>query len=650
MITKSKFKLGLDCIQKLRHYSNGLPSTLTADNLLSLLAEGGGAVEALQRVVEPPHWVGPDGGAEKAPESLARIKDAVVSVTQSGKSLSLYEVTIVHGNFMARIDLLRVCKGRIELVEIKATSWKPPTPERPLGEILKKDNKGIMSGWVPYVQDLAFQYELLTRWLKDHADKLGVTSNLPVIPKLLLIKSGGKAGQADRLASFHTRYAKDFRGNLRPEVEYSGPKIKSTDLLVEVEASREVELILGNAQAHDPAFKGCGISECMRRMEMIVIPAQWPKSADSLCAKCKKCEYRDDTQDRSGVVRCWGADVDATPAHILKLAYLSDAQVSSAIALCSNPAEATLTALPEIDLQERQKNQWRYTLSGQIGVKDSFSKDRFSALDAPAQGPVYFLDFETSSYPIPSRVGGEPYQLVPFQFEGHFLPSRDDTLDKRVLLPGFLDLAGEDPRRAMARALVAQFGTSGPIYHWSIHEKTVITQVMKSIAAEQGGPDDSQLVTSCQAIIDRLVDLMEIAKENITLPETNGSYSIKKLLPVIWKDPVLRKAFARGQAPKDTNFYEDPHDPYQSLSRLDQAFTEALGQGTVQALMHDEEGAPEGLDFAIKNGGLAMLYYHYVRLFGGAERQDIQRQFQQYCQLDSAAMVMAYDYLRRVRA
>ena len=61
MITKSKFKLGLDCIQKLRHYSNGLPSTLTADNLLSLLAEGGGAVEALQRVVEPPHWVGPDG-------------------------------------------------------------------------------------------------------------------------------------------------------------------------------------------------------------------------------------------------------------------------------------------------------------------------------------------------------------------------------------------------------------------------------------------------------------------------------------------------------------------------------------------------------------------------------------------------------------
>ena len=70
-LTKSQFKLGLDCLQKLRHYRDGLPSTLEDNSLLRLLAEGGGAVEALQRAVEPPAWVGADGGADVAPASRA---------------------------------------------------------------------------------------------------------------------------------------------------------------------------------------------------------------------------------------------------------------------------------------------------------------------------------------------------------------------------------------------------------------------------------------------------------------------------------------------------------------------------------------------------------------------------------------------------
>ena len=50
---------------------------------------------------------------------------------------------------------------------------------------------------------------------------------------------------------------------------------------------------------------------------------------------------------------------------------------------------------------------------------------------------------------------------------------------------------------------------------------------------------------------------------------------------------------------------------------------------------------------AIANGGLAMVRYHQVRLFGGHDHPDIQRQFRQYCQLDSAATLMAYDFIRR---
>jgi len=622
-----------------------MPTTTADNDLLKLLAEGGGAVEALQRAVEKPFWVGPDGGADKATESLEHVIRAMTEVRKTGKSQSLYEVTIVHGNFMARIDLLRLFPDRLDLVEIKGTSWSPPTSDRPNGEILTKNTTAIMSGWVPYVQDLAFQYELLSRWLRENASALGLHPATKISPRLLLVKSGGRATAADRLASFRSRYQKDFRGNLRAEVEYQGPRINATDLLEEVHAQREVDLMLNDAQASDPAFYGCGIAAAMKRMEEVLLKDTWPTALESLSAKCRKCEFRHEDVTKSGLVKCWGKDLDAIPTHILKLAYLKDAQVRKVLT-DHLPAEASFAHLCEDELQDRQKSQWRCARKGQNEIKASFQADRFGAMQAPSEGPIYFLDFETSAYPIPSRIGGEPYELIPFQFEGHRLPSRTAKLSERVLLPGFLDLTSDDPRRAMIRALAEQFGSSGPIYHWAAHEKTVIKKVMESIEAENGSDDDTELIASGRLIINRLVDLLVVAKENITLPETSGSYSIKKLLPVIWADPALRQAFSKGQADKDPNYYEDPRDPYKSLAGLDSTFVSAIGQGVLMALS-DEDGAPTNLDFAINNGGLAMLYYHYVRLFCGADRPEIQRQFRQYCQLDSAAMVMAFDYLRR---
>jgi hypothetical protein len=50
---------------------------------------------------------------------------------------------------------------------------------------------------------------------------------------------------------------------------------------------------------------------------------------------------------------------------------------------------------------------------------------------------------------------------------------------------------------------------------------------------------------------------------------------------------------------------------------------------------------------AVRNGGMAMLAYHYVRMFPGHTNDpEIIAQFRQYCRLDSAAMVMAYALMR----
>ena len=41
-------------------------------------------------------------------------------------------------------------------------------------------------------------------------------------------------------------------------------------------------------------------------------------------------------------------------------------------------------------------------------------------------------------------------------------------------------------------------------------------------------------------------------------------------------------------------------------------------------------------------------HYHYVRMFGGAERPETRAQFRNYCGLDSAAMVMVFRYMTHV--
>jgi hypothetical protein len=74
--------------------------------MLPLLAEGGSAVEALIRATEPGRFIGGFKDAALV-ESSDGIADALNSAA-AGKTTSLYEVTMAHVGFLARIDLLRV--------------------------------------------------------------------------------------------------------------------------------------------------------------------------------------------------------------------------------------------------------------------------------------------------------------------------------------------------------------------------------------------------------------------------------------------------------------------------------------------------------------------------------------------------------------
>ena len=91
----------------------------------------------------------------------------------------------------------------------------------------------------------------------------------------------------------------------------------------------------------------------------------------------------------------------------------------------------------------------------------------------------------------------------------------------------FLDLTGDAPMRRFADSLIRVLGDAGPILVYSPYEKRIIGDCIGRF------PD---LDGSLTAIVDRLVDLLPVAKENYYHPYMHGSWSIKAVLPTIAPD------------------------------------------------------------------------------------------------------------------
>ena len=136
--------------------------------------------------------------------------------------------------------------------------------------------------------------------------------------------------------------------------------------------------------------------------------------------------------------------------------------------------------------------------------------------------PRYFLDFETVAPAVPLFAGTRPYETLPFQFSCHVL-EEDGSLEHRQ----YLDLSGGDPRRGCAEALLAALDAAGPVLVYTGYEQ----RVMAGLAGTC--PD---LAPRLLAAIGRLVDLHPVTHRHFYHPGMHGSWSLKKILPVVAPD------------------------------------------------------------------------------------------------------------------
>lgn len=193
--------------------------------------------------------------------------------------------------------------------------------------------------------------------------------------------------------------------------------------------------------------------------------------------------------------------------------------------------------------------------------------------------PRFYLDFETASFAVPRWAGTRPYQQVPFQWSLHVEGARG-----RLTHEEFLDLSGEMPARAVAESLLAAVRGQGPVFMYTPFEKTCL----RALAAFC--PD---LQAELDALCDRLVDLLPIARRHYYHPAMRGSWSIKRLLPTI--APQLEYGALGG---------------IQEGAAAQQAFAEAIAPDT-----------------------------------GAARREEIRGALLAYCRQDTLAMVVVARYL-----
>ena len=134
--------------------------------------------------------------------------------------------------------------------------------------------------------------------------------------------------------------------------------------------------------------------------------------------------------------------------------------------------------------------------------------------------PRYYLDFESIQFAIPIWEGTHPYDQIPFQWSCH-IENENQTLSHDE----FLDVSGEDPRRAFSETLIHTCQRPGPII---VYNQTFEKGVIKKLA--ETFPD---LKPQLLALNERIFDLLPVVEQHYYHPDMKGSWSIKSVLPCL---------------------------------------------------------------------------------------------------------------------
>lgn len=153
----------------------------------------------------------------------------------------------------------------------------------------------------------------------------------------------------------------------------------------------------------------------------------------------------------------------------------------------------------------------------------AIDRDEIATRIASWSYPLHFLDYETFSYAIPQFEGVRPFQQMCFQYSLHTIEKPGGELKHSQ----FLSRGSDDPPRAMAESLrKAMSDGIGTVLVWyEGFEKTRNTEMALMF---------SEYADFFEEVNSKTFDLMKIFSDKLYIhPDFKGSSSIKRVLPVL---------------------------------------------------------------------------------------------------------------------
>jgi len=630
-LTKSRFKSALECPTKLFYY--GKPeyaNLMNDDDFMQALCEGGYQVGELAKYYFPG---GHDIKSLGYEESLAETNELLQQ-----ENVIIYEAAIQFEHTFIRVDVLKKEGKRIELIEVKAKSFKSKD------KFYTAKGDFIARGWYTYLADVAFQ-----TWVMEHA--------LPgyEIKPFLMLTDKNKKATVDGLNQLF-RIQRDERDRI--EV-FPTQEITTTNLgepiLAQVNVSVLVQKIMDGSAFPDDKKSPEEIKSFEARIEEYgQAYVKDTKYSVTIALKCKSCEYKNTKQPdkKSGFHECWkeqvGEEYDPSAKHIFEIWNFRQ----SAKLIADRIFTFTdLYALPDPEgiLNERQLMQV---------VKETTS-DLSEHIDPELRNemnswtyPLHFIDFETSMVALPFTKGRKPYEQTAFQFSAHTLHE-----DGRIEHHEWIDTnQGVFPNFEFVKQLKAVLDQDeGTIFRYAAHENTVLNQI-KAQMIEDDETRYGDLIEWIETITEwkdgkskvasprNMVDMLQLVRTYYYHPDMGGSNSIKAVLPAVmaagegikekYSKPLDFGTHLKGRILFEVNPETNkPENPYHLLPNQ---------YGDLD--LHQDELILE--DAEIQEGGAALIAYAKMQFtdMSDAEREALRKALLQYCELDTLAMVMIYEH------
>ncbi len=640
-LTKSRFKEALDCPTKL-FYTNKkdiYANVQIEDTFLKSLAQGGFQVEELSRMYYP------NGTAILGKDyDYEYLVDKTKDLLKNDK-VTIFEAAFLHNGLFIRVDILRKNGKNIELIEVKAKS------------ISEKNHQGFIkkgklnNGWIPYLYDIAFQQDVISRSFPNW-----------IVKPYVMLANKDKQATVDGLnQKFRISTNKTNRtGIMKPDnltlADLGEP------LLAKIPVLDEIQFIYDNNPIDDN-----------RTFEELVDFYRINYKNDiklftEIGSHCKSCQFISvDSDDlKSGFHECWSSQlkmsnklIDRPKTYDISGFRRSKKLMEEGKFFMDEVTENDIDPKPEAGKLSTSERQWIQI--EKVITKDSSPHFELEGLRDEIKRwkyPLNFIDFETSAVALPFTKGRKPYEQLAFQYSYHLVHENGVIEHKSEYLNTEV---GVFPNFDFIRSLKSSLKENdGSIFRYHAHENTILNAIYNQLL-DSNELDKNDLIEFIKKISHNtgnsvgqwsgerdMIDLWKVVKDYYYDPYTEGSNSIKAVLPaVLNSSDFLKNKYQKplSEINLSSKNFDSNHiflkfqdgltiSPYKLLPPLFENWSQEQLDKTMTGL--------EG----ISDGGAALTAYGKLQFeeVNDKERSAIKSGLLKYCELDTLAMVMIYEY------